>query len=499
MKRTLRLDAYDAVVERVRQTAKDKDVGYILRMQDKKETLINVNNRRTEEISTNAIRGMGIQVFTKDGFSGFASSDRIDEENGVLLFQRAWTLAMKSAEVGGETNRSLFQLSPNHQRIIPELPHPYGSISLEEAERILLELNQSLMAVDSRLSVRTIHRAVDEEWRIARHDGSDTVFCTPRAFVYNVFTAQDGAETATTYANIPASDLSVLVEPVYRERIQKRSMKSAKLAIDLLSAGKVKSGHYKMVIDYALAKGLAHEAFGHAAETDGMESSILGKGGRMRVGDQVAAANVNIIDGPIEGDYAYQPISANGIERRTVTIVEKGILRAGLADLFSAEAAGVPISGAGRVESYHHLPIARMSNIRIEVENPFPVEGEFEDISPVDLYRYLQKYHLIQSDEKVLYLTGFQGGQVNPAFGDFVFNCSGIYELGEAPKLYRSAIFSGRVLSALHSVRAGLGPLKIDAMGTCGKMFQGVPSSGGSHYFLVLDANDDITIGGEAQ
>ncbi|HEX2953229.1 MAG TPA: TldD/PmbA family protein [Bacillota bacterium] len=498
MEKTLRLDVYDSVVERMRKIGQESGIGYILRMQDKKETLININNQRTEEISTNSLRGMGIQVFTKEGFSGFASSDQISEENVELLFNRAYALAKKSAEAGGEANQALFQLSPNRQRLIPDLHHPYGSISLGEAERILTEINQLLIKVDPRLSVRTIHRAVDEEWRIARHDGTDTIFCTPRAFVYNIFTAQDGSETATTYANVPASDLSVLVEPVYRQRIEKRSMKSARLAIDLLTAGKVKSGHYKMVIDYALAKGLAHEAFGHAAETDGMESSILGKDGRVRVGDKVAAANVNIIDGPLEGDYAYQPISANGIERRTVKIVEKGILRAGLADLFSADAAGVAITGADRIESFHHLPIARMSNIRIEVEDPLPIKGEFEDISPVDLYHYLQQYHLVEPGEKVLYLTGFQGGQVNPAFGDFVFNCSGIYELGEPPKLYRAAIFSGKVLSALHSVKAGLGPLKIDAMGTCGKMFQGVPSSGGSHYFLVLDANDDITIGGEA-
>ena len=52
---------------------------------------------------------------------------------------------------------------------------------------------------------------------------------------------------------------------------------------------------------------------------------------------------------------------------------------------------------------------------------------------------------------------------------------------------------------ALQAVIAGLGPIQIDAMGTCGKLFQGVPSSGGSHYFLVLKADEEITIGGEAQ
>ena len=36
----------------------------------------------------------------------------------------------------------------------------------------------------------------------------------------------------------------------------------------------------------------------------------------------------------------------------------------------------------------------------------------------------------------------------------------------------------------------------IDAMGTCGKAGQAVPSSGGGNMFLVIDRNDEIMIGG---
>ena len=38
--------------------------------------------------------------------------------------------------------------------------------------------------------------------------------------------------------------------------------------------------------------------------------------------------------------------------------------------------------------------------------------------------------------------------------------------------------------------------LKLDAIGYCGKWGQSVPSSGGSHYFLVLDPHDDVRLGG---
>lgn len=498
MEERLRVDAYSLAIDRMRTLGNELGVGYILRIQDKKETFFHINNGRTEEIATGSLRGAGVQVFTKEGYSGFASSDRIDPDSLESLLKKAFRLAKHSADAGGETNQALFKLSPDQRRIILPLRHPYGSLSLEETERQLMEINRELSALDSRLSVRTVHRVVDEEWRIVRHDGTDMIFNTPRAFVYNSFTAKEGAETATTTANVPASDLSVLVEKDYRERLMKRSRNSAHLAVSLLGAGKIRSGHYKLVIDYALAKGLAHEAFGHAAETDGMDASILGSSGKVRVGENVASPIVSIIDGPLEGDYAYQPVSANGILRKSVTIVDHGVLRAGLSDLFSAESAGVPLTGAGRIESCHHLPPARMSNIRIQVDQPLPMNGTFEDQTPQSIYRLMVEHQLMQPGEEVLYLTGFQGGQVNPAFGDFVFNCSGIYKLGEEPVLCRGAIFSGKVLSALKAVISGIGPMQIDAMGTCGKMAQGVPSSGGSHALLVMAADDDITIGGEA-
>ena len=78
-----------------------------------------------------------------------------------------------------------------------------------------------------------------------------------------------------------------------------------------------------------------------------------------------------------------------------------------------------------------------------------------------------------------------------------MFNCSAIYELTPTDiRLCQPAIFSGKVLSALGSIIAGIGQPVLDAMGTCGKSGQRVPSSGGGNMFLVIDENEEITIGG---
>jgi TldD protein len=212
---------------------------------------------------------------------------------------------------------------------------------------------------------------------------------------------------------------------------------------------------------------------------------------------EVAAPIVSIVDGPLQGDWAYQPISANGIKRETVKIVDKGRLTAGLGDVFSARQAGVAISGAARVEGFDQIPLPRMTNIRIETDKTIPLDKPWHQVSPRELYQLLLKQKLIERDEEVYYLLGYKGGQVNTQHGDFVFNCSAVYRLADQPELFQPGIFAGKTLSALQAIKASIGPLLTDAMGTCGKWGQGVPSSGGSAAFLVLDSSPEITLGGE--
>ncbi len=291
----------------------------------------------------------------------------------------------------------------------------------------------------------------------------------------------------------------MLLDQEFRLRWDARTRKAAGLARNLTSASNVRGGNYKLVIDYALAKGLAHEAFGHASESDGMDTSILGRDGKMRLGEKMGAEIVSITDGPILGDYAYQPVSANGMPRQTVEIMKDGVLVAGLGDLFSAGRAGVPITGAERIESYRNLPIPRMSNIRITVKDPLPFETPFEEITPPELRGRLIQAGFMKEGEEVLYLAGYTGGQVMPKEGDFVFNCVAIYDLSRPePLLYQPAIFSGKILSALKSIMGGMGELHLDAQGQCGKGGQSVPSSGGSHSFIILDRNENVFIGGGA-
>ncbi len=469
----------------------------IVRVQDKIERAVGVVNGRIDLKTVEEGSGVGVQVITEDGLSGFASSDIISPSSLQTLVESATHLARESGKYRPEPVCGIRRLEPLITQIHRATPMGMDAVDHLREEKLVADLCRTTMEIDSRLAVRTFYRILDDQWRIVRSDGTDAMFSIPRAAVMNMITARSDGRTATFNASLSGEDASIVASLEGRLRMEKRAAKAARTALALLGAPHVRAGSYRIVIDYALAKGLAHEAFGHAAESDCMETSILGRNGRFAAGKRVASDIVTIVDGPLEGDYAYQPISANGVLRETVEIVKNGIVQRALADVFSAERAGTPATGAGRAESFRHIPLPRMSNIRITVDDPMPMDLAFEDVGPQDVRDCLARAGLLLEDAPVLYLSGYRGGQVNPAKGDFVFNCSAIYELGPADiRLCRPAIFSGRILSALGSIIAGIGRPMTDAMGTCGKAGQSVPSSGGGNMFLVIDENDEITIGG---
>jgi TldD protein len=471
-------------------------VSLIWRAQVRSTRSVLVRNGKAENSSAASVAGHGVQVLTDAGHSALASRDDFRPEPALKLLQRAIDTAGHGPDLQLKADVT-DTLAPTRGRSVPEGIDALLSVELDGVASRLAEFEREICAAVPGTSVRISFRAELDAWRIFRSDGTDVLFAMPRCAVGVRATSANNGSTHGVSASIASPGPDMLWDDAKVAVLTSRALSAARLARDLPDAPAHEAGSFPLVIDYALAKGLAHEAFGHASEADSFRSSVLARDGRFRVGDTVGASHVSIIDEPVEGDHAWQPYSANGLRRDRALIVDHGRLADALSDPWSANAGGVRVTGAARAESFRHAPQPRMTNIRIEVDHPLPAPGPFEDYGPEQVRDLLDNAGVFSRHPSVCFLSGYSGGQVNPTSGDFVFNCKAIYRLSRGGVvLHKPAIFSGSMFGALNRVREAFGPLKLDAIGYCGKWGQSVPSSGGSHYFLVLDPDPTVRLGG---
>ncbi|AGA70240.1 putative Zn-dependent protease-like protein [Desulfitobacterium dichloroeliminans LMG P-21439] len=472
---------------------------YVVRAQFRREWSLKLTNGRFERVSTASESGIGIQAFTPEGASGFASVDTLTVEAGREAMKRALSLAQHNARIGAELNQEIFRLSPLQAEGDNPAKLEFDHFSLEDLQEQVVFLHKRLVDKGSETSWQSNYRQVEDIWCIGRTDGTLVSYTVPRAVLMHQGTVREQGRAKNVLVQRSGVDANLLLVEKEDASLEQKAVERAEFARRVCIAPSLPSGHYPLIIDYGLAKGLAHEAFGHAVESDHMKESVLGENGKFKKGLQVARKGVHIIDGPLVGDWAYQPYSANGLVREMVEIVKDGVLEAGLGDVFSAREAGMPITGAGRAESYGSIPLPRMTNIRLLVDYELALPntaGLMDEVSQVR--KVLLEEGELQQEGKHLLLLGYRGGQVNPKTGDFVFQCDGIIDVADSDlTIYQPSIFSGKILSALQAIRAGLGGGCYDAIGTCGKGGQSVPSSGGSHRYLLLDQDENVNLGGE--
>ncbi len=489
------------LIAELTERAREAGVYAVFRFEEQRSRSIGIEGVRVEAVESSFSGGLGVQAFTTSGHCGFSSIDDPETDRAVRALDRA-VAAAKAAEAAGlDANPAILEIPPETGQVFPATSYAFSGLTVGEMREHAVVVAGEFAAAAGGLTVRTSFGISIDSWRIARTDGTDVHFEVPRSMLHALVTARENGEAVRTSASITGNSYELLLDREARDGLARRIAKAADLARELLTAELYLAGSYRLLIDFALAKGLAHEAFGHAAESDGLDSSILGRNGRFRTGERFGSEKVTIIDESIEGDNAFQPYSGNGVPRRAVTILRDGVLKESLADVHTAHRAKTPVTGASRLSGFASPPIPRMSNIRVEVADPVPIpQGkDFYDWEPEEVRDLLIEAGDLPEGKKIIFLSGYRGGQVNPALGDFVFNCTAIYELTTGDvKLFKPGIFSGRIEAVLHSIARGYGPLRLDAAGTCGKAGQSVPSSGGSHHFLLIDENPQVRIGGRS-
>lgn len=239
-------------------------------------------------------------------------------------------------------------------------------------------------------------------------------------------------------------------------------------AIALLSAERIEPGEYQIIASPGVSGTICHESFGHGVETD----MFLKQRARAAhfIDRTVGSSLVNILDDPSQlGGFGSYFFDDEGRVASSTQIVENGIFRRGITDLYSATALNIPRSANGRRQDYSRKAYARMSNTYFG-----------EGTSTLDEM-------LAQVDHGV-YLNKWSSGMEDPLGWGIQVTCHYGHEIRGGritERVFAPIGISGYVPDVLQSISAVSTELKLDA-GTCGKGHkESVPvASGGPHLLL---------------
>jgi len=495
------LSKYSSLLKNLHQIARKSDCYLIARIQEQKTKFVNLIDSKIETARKDYIKGIGMRVFTKTGHNAFGSTDNIRNKNEVIkLLKQIISSAKKAQELKFATNKEIFKLRPTKDIVIPETKYSFEGVKLGRIKKTLININKKTRKMLP-VKANSLFNITEETWRITRSDGTDVSFKIPRSIFYCFLTYKKNSQTIQRSARIAGKSYEILLDKQSQQKLIKEIKKITTIMPKLIKAPVYKSGYYDLLLDAELAGTLIHEAFGHAAESDYVYTgSILSKNKKLLKGKKVANSVVSIYDYAKEDERGFYPYDSQGVKRKKITIVEKGILKEAISDVYTAQKIEAPLTGGSKAEFYSSIPIPRMSNTILEVEKVIDdklFSKDLVNISAQDLQEFLIKFGILKKGRKIIFLQGTRGGQVNILKGAFMLGTNTVYEITkDSIKLYKPTSFSGSILKTLYSIKFALGKKIYGFPGTCGKAGQLAPVSDTANKFIFITTNRGTKIGG---
>ncbi len=412
--------------------------------------------------------GCGIRVLSGER-TGYAYTDDLSSER---LLKAARTAALIASGPAKEI-MSGFRHTEASASLYPVAGAETDS-EIAAKLKLIERADRAARAYDPRIT--QVRAGINDELRrilVAASDGTFASDTQPLARL-NVFViAKDGVNTSK---GTSGGGGRVMLDFFEGEKSPEHfASEAARTAILQLDAVEAPAGEMEVVLGPGWPGVLLHEAVGHGLEADFNRKKTSAFAGLM--GQKVASSKVTVVDnGTMANRRGSLNVDDEGTPTQETVLIENGILKGFLSDKLNSRLMGMPNTGSGRRESYHHIPMPRMTNT-------YMLNG---DDMPEDI---------IKSVKRGLYAVNFGGGQVDITNGKFVFSASEAYliEDGRVTRPVKGATLIGNGPEALKYVSMVGNDLALDeGIGTCGKAGQSVPVGVGMPTVKL----DRMTVGG---
>jgi TldD protein len=414
-------------------------------------TSLGIDESLVKSASQGISVGCGIRVVSGER-TGYAYTDDLSSDR---LLRAARTAALIASGPAKEL-MSGFRQTESPKSLYP-VAGATNDAEIAEKLKLIQRADVAARAFDSRITqVRAGFRDELRRILVAASDGTFASDTQPLARL-NVFViAKDALNTARGSSGgggrVTLDFFEGDKSPEHYAR------EAARTAVLQLGAVDAPAGEMEVVLGPGWPGVLLHEAVGHGLEADFNRKKTSAFAGL--IGQQVASSKVTVVDnGLMPNRRGSINMDDEGNPTQETVLIENGILKGYLSDKLSSRLMGTPNTGSGRRESYHHIPMPRMTNT-------YMLNG---DDMPEDI---------IKSVKRGLYAVNFGGGQVDITNGKFVFSASEAYliEDGKVTRPVKGATLIGNGPEALKYVSMVGNDLALDeGIGTCGKAGQSVP------------------------
>lgn len=430
---------------------------------------VSVENGIAKRLSSGILRGIGVRVIF-GGRWGFASTNMLSREGA----ERALTDAIsgaKSISAGACEEAKIVEVKPSRDTIVHKVKINPEDVSPEDKIKRILEIEGAARSFSDRVKDTLVnYRDFVTRVIVCNSFGTLVEEVTPRTIISCRVIAREGDNMQDGYEVVGDVAGYELIESLSPEGF---SIKAAKRAISLLSAGPPPKGTFSVVLDPKVGGLFIHEAIGHNSEGDlvsGGQSIIADK-----IGQKVASDLVTVIDDPTRPGYGHFIYDHEGSRAKPHIIIRGGVLVGFLHSLESAAKLGGQPEGSARAQSHHHPPIVRMSNIFLA-----PGDMSLEEI--------------LEDIDRGVYLSGSEYGYVESQKGQFTCKVeeAWLIEKGELTEHLRDVAINGLTLEALKNITAVGRDLKVETPGMCEKAGQSIHVDAGAPHFRI----DGIVVGG---
>ncbi len=436
-----------------------------IRMGEREGTLISVENGAVRSVSAIKSSGFGLRLM-KNGVWGFAASTETSKKAIKTAAEKAHGIIINRPK---GASRLRIEPSMNVADIKPGWTIDVRSVDVKDKLDIAMAADSAARGKDT-VATMSVYEDAVTQWLLGNSCGSRISFYDSKPRLSVASFVRDSSSTLSFRNSVSGSGGFEVFSGDIPAKTGREALETVR---HLIGARPVSGGKYDVVLDYSMTGVYTHEAFGHAAEADGVlaGASIL----EGKLGKRVGGENVTIVDDPtLKGGRGSFPFDQEGTAAKKRVIVDRGVMKSYLHTLETAKRMGAEPNGAARAMDYAHRPIARMSNT-------FIAPGDFKE-------------DMLDGIKLGVAFYSFQYGYVEPGSGKFMFKSQygRMIRNGRLAEFVRDAALTGGTLDILNKIDAVGTTLRFDD-GTCGKEGQWVPVSSGGPNIRVRG----VVVGGQ--